>query len=165
MPSSLYNVLAQTATAHVDAYSDPDCWDGQAIWKIRTPDCVHHLYPKESLTPPYNEAITKDTHLVFLESFRPLFDSTTFVIKDMVIDAEKRSVVTRLEATSDFKAIGDVEAAEQGWKWECMWMTHMDATGTKIIRVDDFLDVERLIHKCAAKLGKTQDLEQASRAI
>lgn len=162
MSSELYKFLERTAIAHVDAYSDPKCWDGEAIWSVRAPDCVHYLHPKESLEPPYSEAITKDIHLSFLETFSQLFESTIFVIKSMVVDTEKRSVVTMLEATSDFKAIGNVEAAERGWKWECMWLTQMDTTGTKIIQVDDFLDIDRLIHKSAAKLEKLAALNKQS---
>ncbi|KAK4505120.1 hypothetical protein PRZ48_003083 [Zasmidium cellare] len=156
MPSQLYETLKATATAHVQAYSSPNHWDADAIWPLRTPDCVHYLHPAESIPPPFNEPIREEKHRHFMKFFGDCMYNCKFDILDMAIDEDKRIVVTTLQATYDFKAIGE-EPEVKGWTAQYVWLTEMEETGKKIKRVEEFMDVQRLLGFAAGRAEKYQE--------
>lgn len=179
MQSQLYETLKHTALAHIDgkstllicpssfsrygpanairkAYSSPDPWDEHAIWQLRTPYCLHHLHPVDSIPAPFNNAIDETAHRNFMRFFGPIFDHCKFEVKDLVIDEKSRIVVAVLRARFDFKAVAD-EPAEQNWTAEYVWLTEMTEDGRKIKRVEEFMDQVRLLGHVAAKAQKYVD--------
>ncbi|KAF2158424.1 hypothetical protein M409DRAFT_31070 [Zasmidium cellare ATCC 36951] len=156
MPSQLYEILKETATAHVRAYSSPKHWDADAIWPLRTSDCVHYLHPIESIPPPFNEPIREEQHRHFMAFFGDCMSRCQFDILDMAVDEERRIVVTTLQATYDFKAVGD-EPEVKDWTAQYVWLIEMEETGRKIKRVEEFMDAQRLLGFAATRAHKYQD--------
>ena len=144
MSKPSYETLKQTVIAHVRAYEGPPAWDFETIWKHQTEECVQYLHPKESLPDAFNGPIRKTRYAKALGLFGPVLDRCVFEIQDISVDVEKRLVGVRLQATLDFKGFGD-EEAEQGYTAEYTWFVELDETVEKTVRVEEFMDVQRLM--------------------
>ena len=68
----------------------------------------------------------------------------------------------RLRAPYDFQAIGDDEPAEKGYTAEYVYLHQMDESGKKIIRLDEFLDPQRLLGYVLGKAERYNELHASS---
>ncbi|KAL9097595.1 MAG: hypothetical protein Q9165_000492 [Trypethelium subeluteriae] len=144
MSDQLYETLKQTAIAHIKGYESPTPFNNEAIQQRRTPECVHYLHPVESIPAPFNAAIKIGQFTGFMHFFGGCLDRFSLPIKDLVIDVRQRTVVARLGAIFDFKAFGN-EPKEEGYTSEYMVLMEMEESGTKVVRVEEFLDPQRLM--------------------
>ncbi|KAF2236092.1 hypothetical protein EV356DRAFT_498935 [Viridothelium virens] len=144
MSDQLYETLKQTAIAHFKGYESPTPWNNEAIQQHRTPECVHYLHPVESIPAPFNEPIKIDQFSSFMHFFGACLDRFSLPIKDLVVDVRQRTVVARLGAVFDFRAFGN-EAKEEGYTAEYMVLMEMEESGTKVVRIEEFIDPQRLM--------------------
>lgn len=143
MSKTLYETLKKNAIGHIRAYESPAPFDNATIQLYRAPECVHFLHPVDSIPSPFNKAIEPSQFAQFMVFFGSAIERLSFDIKDIVVDTENRTVVTRLRATFDFKAFGDT-VRDDGYTADYMWLMEMNEDG-KIIRVEEFLDPQRLM--------------------
>ena len=143
MSDDFYEALKNTATAHLKAYDSPNPWNADKVQAYRTPDCIHYLHPTESLPEGFT-AIDHDHFKHAMRLFGPVMESSTFDIKEMVVDVKQRTVVARLTGIYDFKAIGH-EPTEKGFTADYVVLAEMDESGKKITRIEEYLDVQRLM--------------------
>lgn len=68
----------------------------------------------------------------------------------------------RLRATYDFRAIGDDEPAEKGYTAEYVYLHKMDESGRNIVRLDEFLDPQRLFGFVFGKAERYNKLHSSS---
>lgn len=98
------------------------------MWQLETPEPVAPL---------------QMSAYEFMTFFGSAIQRLSFNIQDTVVDTERRTVVMRLRAKSDFKAFGDT-AKEEGYTADYMWLMEMNED-SKIMRVEEFLDPQRLM--------------------
>ena len=151
MDDTMYETLKQTATAHIRAYEGPIPWDPNETLKHRTPECVHYLHPKESIPEAFSRPLYQEDYRNALNHFAPVIERFSSDISEMAVDVKQKMVTARITATFDFKAVRDDEPSEQGYKAEYMYLMEMDATGKKVVRFEEFLDVQRLLGYVAGK--------------
>lgn len=94
-----------------------------------------------------------------MNTFSPVLDACTFEVYETIVDVNNRTVAMRLRATFDFKAIGDDEPAEKGYTAEYVYITEMDESGTKVVKMEEFLDPQRLL---GYVLGKAERYNKAN---
>lgn len=143
MSATLYARLRDAAIGHVKAYETPKAFDNEAIQQFRAPECVHYLHPIQSIPEPFNQPIKHQQFVHAMEFFGSAIQRLVLDIQDITVDVETRTAVVRILATFDFKAFGE-EAEVKDYQAEYMWMTEMNDAG-KIIRVEEFMDVPRLM--------------------
>lgn len=156
--AKLYDTLEKTALDHMHACESPHPWSFEHIWQYRTEDCVHYLYPNALLPAPFNKGLAKDGFQSAMKFFGSVMDSTHFELHDMCVDTKKRTVMMRVTAHMDLKAVpgegSDGEEAVQDWQAQYMWLNHMNESGNKIRRIDEFMDAERLMAHVKARAEK-----------
>lgn len=60
----------------------------------------------------------------------------------------------------DLKAVGSEEPAVKGYTAEYVYMTEMDDSGTKIVRMEEFLDPQRLLCYVFGKVERYNALDK-----
>ena len=143
------------------SYSSPDPWNPEKTLKHRTPNCVQYLHPYESIPEAFNGALHQEQYIGALKTFAPVLEGCSFEIFDTIVDVTLRTVVLRLQATFDFKAIGEDEPAEKGYTAEYVYITQMDESGTKIEKMHEFQDPQRLLGYVLGKAERYNKLHSA----
>ena len=139
-----YETLKHTAEGFIKAYGEPRAWDPNEVWQYCTADKVHYLHPKQSLPPGFNGVLHKDEFFQSLQFFGGVMDYTRIEIDEMAIDVKKRIVSLRLTDVFDVKPVGGADAVK-GFAAEYMCLLEMEETGKKISRVEEYIDVGRLM--------------------
>lgn len=160
MSDDLYETLKQTAIDHLKAYDSPDPWKPDPIQKFRTPDCIHYIHPTESI-PESFRAIDHEHFKGSMAFFSPVLESSTFEVKEAVVDVKQKTVAARVTAIYDFKAIGN-EPAEKGFTADYVVLTEHDDSGKKIKRIVEYLDVQRMMEYVRGKAERYAELNKAS---
>lgn len=153
MSDQLYETLERTALDHWHAYQSPGAFDPRKTLQFRSAECVHTLHPFESIPEAFRSPQHTEKYSQALNFLGPPIDRLSFHMLDMCIDTKKRLVTASFKATFDFKAFGD-EPVETGFNAEYVWIMQMNAAGTKIDRVEEFLDPERGVAHISEKAQK-----------
>lgn len=148
--TELYQKLEETALGHKQGYESPHPWSFEHIWRYRTEDCVHYLYPNTRLPAPFNEGLKKDGFEAAMHFFGSVMDATRFEMHNICVDTIRRTVMLHVTGHMDLKAAPGFEA-EVDWQVQYMWLCHMEESGEKIFRVDEFMDGERLMEQVKAR--------------
>lgn len=143
--NKLYQTITETVLAHTKGYCDPHPFDNDTIQQYRTPGCLHHLHPQESIPTPFNEPIDRAMFTGFMTFFGQCLDRAELNVRDLVVDTQKHQAVVRLDAVFDFKAFAE-EPALSGYTAQYMWLMDLEEDGTKVKRVEEFLDPDRLLN-------------------
>lgn len=143
MSSTLYTQLRDAAIGHVKAYESPKPFENEAIQVFRAPECVHNLHPIQSIPEPFNQPIKHQQFVHAMEFFGSAIERLSLNIQDITVDVVTRTAVVRILAIFDFKAFGEVQE-ENNFQADYMWFTEMNDEG-KIVRVEEFMDVQRLM--------------------
>ncbi|KAK2612040.1 hypothetical protein QQS21_002005 [Conoideocrella luteorostrata] len=138
MSGDLHATLRQTVDNMVAAYSSPESWSPDQIWATRTDDCLHYIHPK--IPEAFRAPLDKDHHIRAL-------------IAVAVTDVQTHTVVARLTAEYNLLAVDD-EGPIQGLTTEFMWLMEMDERGTKIKRIEEFLDQSSFLALVTGKAAK-----------
>ena len=101
-------------------------------------------------TTSFQQSHQKEQFADFMHFFGGCLERCQSPIKDLVIDTRKRQVVPRFQAIYDFKAF-DSEPKEEGYTAEYMVLFEMEETGTKVVRVEEFQDPQRLMEHVAPR--------------
>ncbi|KAI9659036.1 MAG: hypothetical protein M1821_001996 [Bathelium mastoideum] len=152
MSDQLYETLKQTAIAHIQGYESPSRFNNKAIQKYRTPEYVHCLHPKESIPPPFDEPIKLEQFAGIMHFFDGCLDRFHSEVEDIVVDARERTMVARMSSVLDLKALEN-EPKEEGYTAEYMLLMQVEESGKKIVRVEEFLDSQRLMGCVQPKAG------------
>ncbi len=152
-PENLYEIIKQTALGHFHAHESPNPFDPEEIDKFRSDEAFQRYHPQDSLpeasrAPQYREAHDKTLNLL-----RGPIERLVFELHDMSVDSHGRVVAMRFNSTYDFKAFGD-ELAEYGFTADYMWIMEMEPSGRKIVRVEEFLDPQRVVDHIMVKAEK-----------
>ena len=153
MSEDLYNKMKQTALAHAHAYSESPPWNPDKVAAYRTPDCIQSLHPKESIPAPFNEDLSMEQFHQALYFFRNVLSRSSFEISNVVVDAIERKVAMDFKGDFDLKAVGE-DPAEYGFTATYVWILKMTETGDKVARVDEFMDVQRLMDQVRPRAEK-----------
>lgn len=77
-----------------------------------------------------------------------------------IIDPVERIAAHGLDCVMSFKAFGD-EPALEGYTAEYVWTIWTDESGTKITRVEEAVDLPRVIGYAAARAGRYAEYMKA----
>ncbi|KAK6403870.1 hypothetical protein LTR95_018914, partial [Oleoguttula sp. CCFEE 5521] len=152
----LYARLEKTALDHMHGYESPHPWSFEHIWTHRTEDCVHYLWPNTLLPIPFNVGLTKEDFKNAMHFFGSVMDTTRFDVHNICVDTEKRTVLMHVTGHFDLKAVPGSEGvdAEDDWQAQYMWLCHMDVNGEKVMRIDEFMDGQRLMAEIKPRAEK-----------
>ncbi|KAK5112438.1 hypothetical protein LTR85_011547 [Meristemomyces frigidus] len=115
----------KTADAVVEAFNR---MDNEAIISFRSPDCIRYILPSSlGLKPTNNEQYKSQ-----LDMLRPIFRNFSLAVNDVVEDEKARRICMWLSARADTAAGEYVN--------EYMWTLSFDDSGTKITKVNEFVD-------------------------
>ena len=90
--------------------------------------------------------------------FAPVLDKCNFEVYKTIVDVKIQTVAMRLRATFEFKAIRDEEPAEKDYTAEYVYITEMDESGEKVVKMNEFLDPERLLGHVLGKAERYNKL-------
>jgi hypothetical protein len=132
------------------AYESPNPWSFEDIWKHRVDDAIHYLYPTNLLPPPFNKGLRKDAFKDAMHFFGSVIDEARFEVHHVSVDTRNRTALLRVTGHFDLKAVSrtedhDAVAAEKDWQAQYMLLFHMDDNGSKVVRIDEFMDAQRLM--------------------
>ncbi|KAF7186361.1 hypothetical protein HII31_12292 [Pseudocercospora fuligena] len=146
--NDFYETLKATAMAQVNAAASPNPWDHDALMAIRSAELgyVGTLHPADALPPGLDKSLGLEDFSHVVKSFGPLVERMDIEIKSVVVDVQTRTVVVTLTAIYDLVAVGELEAIKDD-RTDYMWLTVMDETGTKIIKMEEFLNADRITRK------------------
>lgn len=122
--------LLSTAKSFVDSFNK---WTIPDILSIRTPSCIHRIYPASELRPARNNA----EFAKFVEGLMQVFKEFRFTIineDDTLVDTEARKVFLRLRGYSDTE-IGPFDS-------EVLFVLKITEDGEKVEDVMEFVDTE-----------------------
>ncbi|KAK4543483.1 hypothetical protein LTR36_005626 [Oleoguttula mirabilis] len=115
----------QTAEAVVGAFNR---MDNEAIISHRSPDCIRYILPSSLGLKPTNN----DQYKSQLDKLKLIFHNFCLTINDVVEDEKARRICMWLSARADTAAGEYIN--------EYMWTLDFDETGTKITKVNEFVD-------------------------
>lgn len=150
---NVYDILKQTALGHFHAHESPNPFDPVEIDKYRSEGAFQRYHPQDSIPEASRGPQYKEDHDKTLKLLSGPIAQLTFDLHDMSVDSQNYQVAMRFNATYDFKAFGD-EPAENGYTVDYMWIMEMESTGDKILRVEEFLDVQRVVGHIMVKAEK-----------
>ncbi|KAI0911431.1 hypothetical protein F4823DRAFT_636351 [Ustulina deusta] len=142
--------LLETAMAFSKSYDE---WTVESTLRIRTPDCTHQLYPASLQRP----CMTNDDLAAFFNSIKRLYQNYRIQVREeeTLIDVEKRSVIMHANGVAD-TILGP-------FRNEYIFTLKMDETGTKIRRVEEFVDsavVLDMVPRIKAEWAKRSDSDE-----
>ena len=115
----------QTSEAVVEAFNRMDI---DAIMLYRSADCLRYILPSTLGHPPTNN----EQYRSHLGKLKPIFSNFSLVINDLIEDSAEHRICMYLRARADTLAGEYIN--------EYMWTLDFDETGTKITKVNEFVD-------------------------
>ena len=152
MSRELYDQLKQTALSHWRGHESPP-FDPNNTLPFRSADCVQFIHPAESLPEAFRGPLYQEQYCYALNTLGAVIERLSYELRDITVDPIERKVTTSFRASFDFKAFGN-EPAEQGYTAEYMWMVEMDESGKQIVRMEEFVDPQRLLGYVFSKAQK-----------
>ena len=119
------STLLLTVFAVINGYNT---WTPEAIMACRAPNCIHQVLPASLGRPPLNN----EQYLAYFTPIMPAFKNFHLTVKNTIVDEEARKVVLHASSTATTD-LGD-------YSNEYMLVLQMAEDGTKVVRVDEFLD-------------------------
>lgn len=115
----------QTAEALVEAFGRMDI---DTIMSYRSPDCMRYILPSTLGHSPTNN----EQYRSHLEKLKPIFSNFSLTVNDILEDKEASRICMYLRARADTLAGEYIN--------EYMWTLDFDQSGTKITKVNEFVD-------------------------
>lgn len=152
-PDNIYDTLKHTALGHFRAHESPNPFDPDEIGRFRSECAFQRYHPQDSLPEASRAPQYKEAHDKTLKLLGGPIEHLYFELHDMSVDATNNKVAMRFNATYDFKAFAD-EPAEYGYTADYMWLMEMEPSGQKIVRLEEFLDPQRVVNHIIPKAEK-----------
>ena len=138
----------QTALAVVDAFNRMDI---DEIISHRSSDCMRYILPSTLGHSPTNN----EQYAAHLRKLKPVFQNFNLTVNDVLEERESHRICMYLRARADTLAGEYIN--------EYMWTLDFDETGTKITKVNEFVDTGVNVNfwpKLARAMRDTQSAQQ-----